>query len=689
MRPLDKLWSLIQWADPVEQRSALSNPSSALREGLIGQTSPSGALVNLETSLTIPAFYQGVRLLSQSLAVLPLSLRKPRAGGGSDVDQSHAVHRAIAIKPNGFQTPFAFWSSRIANAVARGAGYAQVVRSKNREVAELIPLDTGRFRAVVEDTGELVHVYARPDGSSRIFRAGELLRIEGLSFDGIHPLSPLASHRRSLGLAIDAADSASAFYGNGARPGMTITLPPELKLDEEALKQLKLDLSAQFSNSGNHYKTMLLEHGVTVANIGLNPEDMQSLAMMGLSVRDIARILNIPAHMLADLENATFSNIEHQGQEWVTYSLLPWIVNIEQAIVRDLLEGPEQEAYQAKMAVQALLRGDATTRAAYYSSLTQNGLATTNEVRAWEDMNPSDEPNADKLRVQSALVPLENLGDVAVAPAPVPPIQNGDKSSEERSIHIHNHTGATPVPVETRDHAEGHRARLDYQDGQKDALTAGATAVLVQELKGVRSIIARGEDPANTRIALEEFYRDHREEVGKVLRPYLRDFAMGSADAAARELGEDFSPDANFEAFVLNITDARAAKWSGSSRNQLLELSQGEAHLDALAQRADEWEQKRAAKFAEREATQTGSAITISTWTALGVTNYAWRNRGAGCKACRAFEGRVISSRGGRFASVGDVLEQAEGTPDIKVQHDLKHPGLHRNCDCYVSPERG
>lgn len=66
--------------------------------------------------------------------------------------------------------------------------------------------------------------------------------------------------------------------------------------------------------------------------------------------------------MVGDLEKSSFSNIEQQSLEFVKYTLEPWLVRWEQAMVRSLLSKSEKEQYFIKFNVDGLLRGDYESR---------------------------------------------------------------------------------------------------------------------------------------------------------------------------------------------------------------------------------------------------------------------------------------------------------------------------------------
>jgi HK97 family phage portal protein len=121
----------------------------------------------------------------------------------------------------------------------------------------------------------------------------------------------------------------------------------------------------------------------------MSNEDAQYLETRKFQRSEIAGIFRVPAHMVNDLEKATFSNIEHQSVEFVVHSLNPWIVRIEQAMWRDLLTLEEQnEGYFFLFNVDGLLRGDAKSRAEALKIQRLNGIINANEWRALENLNP-------------------------------------------------------------------------------------------------------------------------------------------------------------------------------------------------------------------------------------------------------------------------------------------------------------
>ena len=129
------------------------------------------------------------------------------------------------------------------------------------------------------------------------------------------------------------------------------------------------------------------------------------------STKRIARIFRVPPHMVGDLEKSSFSNIEQQSLEFVTYTLSPWMVRWEQSLSRALLSEEEKVSYFFKFNVDGLLKGSYHERMQGYSVGIQNGFMCPNDVRELEDLDLiPEELGGNKYMVNGNMVDLKNVG---------------------------------------------------------------------------------------------------------------------------------------------------------------------------------------------------------------------------------------------------------------------------------------
>jgi hypothetical protein len=200
-------------------------------------------------------------------------------------------------------------------------------------------------------------------------------------------MSPIELARESLGMALAAQDYGARFFANDAKPtGGWIEFPGSFK-DTEAKKVFRE--SYQQAQSGpNRGKVLVLENGMKFHEVGVTNKDAQFLELRKFQITDIARLFRVPPHMIADLERATFSNIEQQSLEFVMHTMTPWAERWEASIESELLlEGDDIEI---EFDFANLMRGDAASRSSYYQSGIQNGWLTRNEARVSENLNPID-----------------------------------------------------------------------------------------------------------------------------------------------------------------------------------------------------------------------------------------------------------------------------------------------------------
>lgn len=131
----------------------------------------------------------------------------------------------------------------------------------------------------------------------------------------------------------------------------------------------------------------VLQHDLKPYEIGMNLADAQFISAAKLTTQDIYRAYRIPAHMVGDLERATFSNIEQQSLEFVQYTILPWIKNWEQELNRKLIPVSQQGEYFYRFNLEGLLRADFKTRWDSYTKAIQWGILNRDEVRGLENLN--------------------------------------------------------------------------------------------------------------------------------------------------------------------------------------------------------------------------------------------------------------------------------------------------------------
>ena len=303
-------------------------------------TSKAGTSVTEITSMQMTAVYASVRVLSETVATLPLHVYRRLDDGGSEKASDHPLYKILHDEPNPEMTSFAFRETMMTHILLWGNAYAQVIRNGKGEVTGLYPLLPSKMQVDRAQNGQLQYIYTHANDEPKtmknnkvVLKPKDVLHIPGLGFDGLVGYSPIAMAKNSIGLAIAAEEYGAKFYANGASPSGVLQHPGVLEHPEK----VREEWYSQFGGSSNAGKVAVLEEGMKYSPISVNPADAQFLETRKFQIDEIARLFRVPPHLIGDLEHATFSNIEQQSLEFVKYTLEPWLSRWEQNIHRVLL----------------------------------------------------------------------------------------------------------------------------------------------------------------------------------------------------------------------------------------------------------------------------------------------------------------------------------------------------------------
>lgn len=397
---------------------------------IAGGPTHSGKLVSVDTAMQLDTVWACTRLISDTIAAMPLKLFQRESDTSSVLARNHPLYRVLYITPNADMTGMEFWSAMVGSLLLWGNAFAQVIRRSDKTVISLNPLRPDRMTVRRDpDDGSLIYTYSY-QGSVITLGEDEIFHIKGYSLDGLMGMSPVTAGRQQLGSAMAAEETAARMFANGML-SQTYIKSPEWVPDEQV--ERAKEILSDYRGSINAGKTPLLEGGWTVENIGMNPEDMQLLQTRGFNVETICRWFGVAPVMIGRMEKSTAwgSGLEQMNLWFLTYTLQPWLVRIEQAITRCLLTAVEKDAFFAQHNVDALLRADSAARSQLEATQVQNGIKTRNEVREKEGLPPL--PGGDMLTVQAQMIPLTDVGKAAVQPTlkPVPGGQPSAQSSDQ------------------------------------------------------------------------------------------------------------------------------------------------------------------------------------------------------------------------------------------------------------------
>jgi HK97 family phage portal protein len=326
-----------------------------------------------------------ISVMQRAAGQLPLNLFESK-GDKREKAINHPLQDLFTNGPNQFMTKQEWIQLIIRQLFLYGNHYSFINRT-SKGIAELLPLDPNSVEPVLDENFNVLYKVTFPDKTQNILEPSEVLHFKIGMKTPIMGCSPFAEAKDSVGLSIALERFASKLFSNGARPGGILSAPV---LTTEQTEQIKEDWNSAYGGVENANRVAVLSGGLAWQSVGMSSDDAQFIDTKRVSRNELAGMIGVPPHMIGGMENATFSNIEHQAIEFVIHALNPVLVGIEERIRKTLLTDKERKTYYAKFNVNAILRGDMKARSDFYTKMLQNGAFSPNEIRNLEDMNPRE-----------------------------------------------------------------------------------------------------------------------------------------------------------------------------------------------------------------------------------------------------------------------------------------------------------
>tara|TARA_R110000751_G_scaffold46775_4_gene104971 strand:- start:1866 stop:3050 length:1185 start_codon:yes stop_codon:yes gene_type:complete len=357
-------------------------------------------VVDSDKALTFTAVWSAIKLLSEAVSSLPLGVFTDD-DGNKYPDTSNPLYNIIKYKPNNYQSRSTFLEKIMMDILTNGNSYVFIERNGAGKVTQLLPLN---FDDVTITTKDGYLFYETKNG---FFDSSDILHFKTLSQDGIVGLSPIDQCKNAIGWGMAVEEFGNTFFKSGAK--LSGVLQTDRALSETAIDRLRNSFNNVYSSLSGANQTAILEEGLTFKPVSINPDQAQFLASRTFSIEEVGRIFRVAPHLLYDLSKSSFNNVEMQSQEFLTFSLLPYLIKIEQEMNLKLFTSNELGKTFIEFNVNGLLRGNVKDRSDYYRTMINIGAMSINEVRRKENMNKIDD--GDKHFMQMNMTTIEKIGE--------------------------------------------------------------------------------------------------------------------------------------------------------------------------------------------------------------------------------------------------------------------------------------
>ncbi len=361
--------------------------------------------VTYDSAMQLSAVWACVKLLSETVASLPLTIYK-KTPDGRVVHETHALTTLFNGKVNRYQTKIEFFETVMLNLIVNGNAYCVIERVGGR-IVSLLPIMSAQVEPMMLDDGAMVYNYQNDQGMA-VFAAENIWHLK-LMGNGTIGMSPLAYQRNSLGIAQAAEGAVTKIYRNGAKPSGVLSI--DRMLTPEQREKVRANFNTLTTSTDD--RLMVLEGGMKFDSVSLSPQDIELLDSRKFQIAEICRWYGVPSVMVNDSSGTSVwgSGIEQVMQGFYKLSLRPLLEKIEASILVNLMTAAERDRMDVAFDFDALLRADAKSRYESYRVAITNGLMTPNEARAMEHL--PEKEGGDQLLIQGAMAPVDGLGKIA------------------------------------------------------------------------------------------------------------------------------------------------------------------------------------------------------------------------------------------------------------------------------------
>lgn len=365
-----------------------SNADSAQAEG---RSIRAGALPLFTSAaadpLAISTVYRCVRLLSESVANLPLRYMKLKDGIFVD-DRQARLHYLLSVQPNELYSAFDFWTQAVQQMLLTGNAY--IIPQYSTLTLEMERLVLCQPGTVSHDT--INRTYTVMDMINRLsgtFAEEEVVHLKNLTVDGQQGLSTLAFARLTTQIAATGDNETLNRFANGGNVRGIVGNDTSVRgfgdYQDKELEKTATDLDQSFSEGK---KIVSLPGQVKFNQLSLSSTDMQFLESRKFTVRELCRFFGVHPSFVFDDTSNNYKSAEMANVAFLSNTLNPLLRKIECELHRKLIDPSLCCERRFEFDRRSLYACDLASRVQYQTQTIAAGIYTVNDWRRSENMPP-------------------------------------------------------------------------------------------------------------------------------------------------------------------------------------------------------------------------------------------------------------------------------------------------------------
>ncbi|MDE2780224.1 MAG: phage portal protein [Chloroflexota bacterium] len=326
--------------------------------------------------------YAAIKLRADAVSRPAVHLYRTTSDGSRQLVGPEHPARQLLDRVNPWYTQGDLWQATEIYLNLWGQAFWALERDENGR-REIWPLRPDRV-SVLPDRRNYIRgfVYRGQGGTPVAYAADEVVWLRYFNpMEEFAGLSPLAPARLSVDMGRDGLRFNRNFLRNSAQPDFVLLT--DSQLTDREVEEFYNRWDARFQGPHNAHRPAIANFVKDIHTLGLSHRDMDFIRGLRWSLEEVSRAYGVPKPLLADLERATFANINAAERIFWRNTIAPEIHFLEEHLNRMLMPrlGFPDIYLEFDLTSIEAMREDENSRVARQVQLLDRGALTINEVR--------------------------------------------------------------------------------------------------------------------------------------------------------------------------------------------------------------------------------------------------------------------------------------------------------------------
>ena len=489
-------------------------------------------------------------------------------------------------------------------------------------------------------------------------------------------------------------------FKNGARPGVVVEVPDQLK--DDAYNRLKQQFDEQYRGVGNAFNRVILEGGAKMSPFMMTTQDLDFLESKRFTRDEILAMFKVSGSNLGITEDVNRANAEAQEYSYAKRCIKPrleqFVDFMNKRLLRPIYGGEYKLDFEDPIPENTEMR-------LREAEAGVNKWLTINEVREMYGREALQNGNGDQLYVPISNVPIEDLeylnDDTTNQPTNEPAEPNDtatEQLSHPKAIENRTEIGNAKVKAYTLKAAKYERMIMRASRNMFNKQKQDVKDWLQDNASNLNKAFVKRKDWASDMVDWEEYTNEFTAELEKIFAIIIDEIGTEAFNALVE--GE-FNPYTQTIQNFIKTNSLQVAKEINTETEKQIRatLAQGMRENETIQELTARImhvfgtaSTYRAFMIARTESAMAENYSDVVAWEQTGVVeSKQWFTAEDEhvCGFCHEMDGVTITLKQS-FFDKGDVMmfEDKNGKPHEMMLdfRTIGEPPLHPNCRCVLLP---